>query len=260
MLVPILLQAQKVRTLSETIELRMPSKKHGGTNGAAVTYHSAEGKYYACFAGNSSYPLAVFNEAGKRISKENLEGMIDSRGIWYNDKMNTICGKAHSKKAWYKYTLEDGIPTSQETYTKASHRTSNQSIAAYNTKRDLVYLLSGKFIEVYYEDGQEDKDELIRIYPGITRKDDIADSDKGDNLDSEYNDNVVVYTGMRKAEFGLLNYQKKQIELYNRKNGLLTKILKLPKSVTTYDSFNFSYANGIFWLYNQRLRTWIGYE
>ena len=261
---PFALQAQKVRSLSDVMELKMPKTKkdlNSGTNGSSVIYNPSTRKYYASFAGNATYPLAVFNTQGKRISSENLKGRIDMRGMWYNRKLRTICGKVHGKKGWFRYELSDnGIPTAKEIYIIPSSKSSSQQVAAYNVKKDLVYLLNGQIIKAYNANGKENEDAGLRLHPGITNKDDIDDTNKGRTISSAYNSSVLIYTGIRKAEFGILNYSKKQIELYNKRNGLLTQILKLPQGTKTYDFFNFSYADDLFWLYNQNTRTWIGFE
>ena len=43
-----------------------------GNNGASVAWHPQQKKYYASFAGNATYPLAVFSENGKRLSANDL--------------------------------------------------------------------------------------------------------------------------------------------------------------------------------------------
>ncbi len=261
---PIVLHAQKLRDLNIVLELEMPRTKKDinyGTNGAAVAYNPSQKKYYATFAGNAKYPLAVFNTKGKRISSKKLNCMVDIRGLWYNRKTSMVCGRAHAKKKWFNYKLSaNGIPTGKEFYLSTRTKIANQQMAAYNAKKDLVYFLQGQFIKVYNREGFEEKSKALRLYPGITDKGDIDDTNAGKTLGRTYNSNVLIYTGIKKAEFGILNYQKKQIELYNKKNGLLTRVLKLPKNTQTYKRFNFSYADGLFWLYNQTTRTWIGYE
>src|SRR5258706_8069777 len=97
LMLPFLLNAQLVKTLKKTIELKMPGKVYvsvntgndsmPGTRGAAVIWHPVQKKYYAAFAGNWDYPLAVFNSTGQILSGEELTTKEDLRGLWYNPKL-----------------------------------------------------------------------------------------------------------------------------------------------------------------------------
>ncbi len=75
-----------------------------------------------------------------------------------------------------------------------------------------------------------------------------------------YNNSHLIYTGIAGAEFGVLNYLEKQVELYNAKTGKLSKILKLPEDMQVYGSLNFAYTNGIYWFFDKDERTWLGYK
>src|SRR5215831_11978397 len=71
---------QSPQVLKKVIELKMPktaSDDMPGTRGASVAWHPLQKKYYAVFAGNMDYPLAVFDEKGKRLSDDDLFAYID---------------------------------------------------------------------------------------------------------------------------------------------------------------------------------------
>jgi hypothetical protein len=51
-----------------------------------------------------------------------------------------------------------------------------------------------------------------------------------------------------------------EIEFYDIKNGYLTSRVALPETASGEMSFNFAYANGIYWLFNIELRKWVGYK
>ncbi len=268
---PILLQAQLVKTLKKSIELKMPgivyaSKINGadslpGKRGGAVIWHPLQKKYYAAFAGNESYPLAVFDITGKRLSGEAQTCMVDTRGLWYNPMLKKICGNGYSDIGWFNYTLDSkGIPYEGEIYAAGMNQPGEQCIGVYNSKTDMVCFLSGQNIYMYTADAMQEEDSTLRLNPGISRKEDIDEDDDGEVLIEDYSYNVLIYTGISKAEFGLLNVYEKQVELYNRKTGLLTQKLKLPADIETWPSFNFSYANGIYWAFNQDTRIWTGYK
>ena len=271
LLLPFLLPAQLVKTLKKTIELKMPgivytSKNTGGdslpgTRGGAVAWHPLQKKYYAAFAGNLSYPLAVFDGSGKRLSAEDLTTMVDTRGLWYNATMKKICGNGYKDIGWFSYEPDSkGIPTDYDLYAEGMNQPDNNSIGVFNSSSNMVYFLSGQHIYVYNNEAMQEEDSTIRLYPGINKKEDIEEDDDGEYVGEDYSSNVLVYTGIPKAEFGLLNVSEKQVELYNRKTGLLTQKLKFPADLPTWPAFNFSYSNGTYWAFDQDKRTWTGYK
>ena len=268
---PFLMTAQVVKTLKKTIELKMPgkvfvSKNTGedsipGTRGGAVAWHPVQKKYYAAFAGNWGYPLAVFDITGKLLSDDELTAMEDLRGLWYNPALKTICGNSYSDYGWFSYKINaKGIPEKSEIYAEGMNQPGEQSIGVFNAKSNMVYFLSGQNIYAYNAEAKKEEDSTIRLYPGISKKEDNQLDDDGETLGDDYSYNVLIYTGIPKAEFGLLNAVERQVELYNRKTGLMTQKLKLPADLPTWSGFNFSYANGTYWAFDQETRIWTGYK
>jgi hypothetical protein len=268
---PLFLIAQPVKTLKKNMELKMPVKTYTSQNtgedsfpgkrGAAVVWHPLQKKYYAAFAGNETFPFSVFDISGKRISADDQSCLVDTRGLWYDPVSEKICGNGYSDIGWFYYNLDSkGIPASTTIIAGGLIQPDVQSIGVYNAKSKLVCFLYGPQIYTYNTDGILEDDSATRLYPGISIKENIELANLKDDLDEKYNWNALIYTGIPKAEFGLLNTDEKQIELYNRKTGLLTMILKLPDDAETYTAFNFSYANGFYWLFNQDTRTWSGYK
>ncbi len=234
-----------------------------GTRGAAVVWHPVQKKYYAAFAGNARFPLAVFNEAGRRLSDENLACMYDLRGLWYNTKLKKISGNGYNNIGWFSYTLDlKGIPVSSEVYAAGMNQPEAQSVGTYNAKANQVYFLEGQRIHVYNKEVMLEEDSTVTLYPGLSKKPPVDEEEPAEpsSHSKDYSSTVLVYTGIPKAEFGLLNVVEKQVELYNRKTGFLTQKLKLPADLPTWGAFNFSYANGVYWAFDQGTRTWTGYK
>ncbi len=264
LMLPFLMNAQVVKTLKKTIELTMPKTADDsmpGTRGAAVVWHPIQKKYYVSFAGNEGYPMAVFNSTGKLLSGDDLTTKHDTRGLWYNPSFNKICGNGYSDIGWFSYKLDaKGIPEESEVYTAGKNQPGEQSIGVFNAKSNMVYFLDAQSIYVYNAEAMQEEDSTIRLHPGISKATDIDEDDDGTVLSEDYSYNVLIYTGIPKAEFGLLNVVEKQVELYNRKTGLMTQKLKLPAGLTTWPAFNFSYANGTYWAFDQDTRIWTGYK
>jgi len=100
--------AQTGKPLKKVLELKMPKTVDDdmpGTRGAGVVWHPVQKKYYAVFAGNQGFPLAVFDGTGKRLSDADQAALIDTRGIWYNPNTKMVCGNGYSDNGWFTYQL-----------------------------------------------------------------------------------------------------------------------------------------------------------
>jgi len=261
--ITILVQTQSAaQSLKKVLELKMPKKADDdmpGTRGASVTWHPIQKKYYAVFAGNIDYPLAVFDDKAKRISDDDLTAMIDSRGLWYDPVAKLITGNAYKDYGWFTYKLDSkGLPTDIEILTLEMAQPDDQSVGAYNPAGERVLFVSHSQVYMYDTDG-ELQDSLM-IHWNRKKADGPADDEDAGESPEDYNSTTVVYTGIKGAELGFLNITNKQIELYDIKTGYLTKKLSLPETATPEATFNFSYANGMYWLFNMDLRKWVGYK
>ena len=252
-----LLQAQLKSAPKKVLELKMPKTAGDdmpGTRGASVVWHPVQKKYYAVMAGNAEYPLAVFDVAGKRLSGDDLKAMNDSRGLWYNPDAKEIQGNGYAETGWYKYILDyKGIPESSSITIEGSHQPTEQCVGTFNPVRKEVMFLKENIVSLYSPNGVLSP-EYIEINLGKKK----AEDDPG--ISEEYNNTTVIYTGMKNAELGFLNVEKKQVELYDLVSGFLMQKIKLPEDVPAEYSFNFSYANGIYWLFDIKARTWYGYR
>ncbi len=241
------------QTLKKVLELQMPDGS--GTRGASVVYHITQKKYYASFAGNAVYPMAVFDLKGKRLSSDSLNTQFDTRGLWYNTANQTIYANGYNDAGWMVYELDSkGIPSGILKKFDGIHQPGEQSVGTYNSKTNQVYFLSGRDVVVYNAKTAE----TIKETPLLIK----SDSDEADSslLPEKYNQVSLVFTGLPKAEIGLLNLTDSQIELFDLVTGKQTKQLKLPSDAPKEAMFNFAYANGIYWLFNMDQRKWIGYK
>lgn len=249
-------EGQTTRMLKKNIELQMPDED--GSNGASVVWHPVQKKYYAAFAGNASYPIAVFDAIGKRLSPENLTTQIDVRGLWFNSDEKLIYGNAFKDFGWFSYKLDaKGIPQELTTILPGLNQPSTQSVGAYNVKNRFIYFLNKTKIVAYNSEGKQVEDSTISIMLNIPE--DFKDGDEI-YMEDNYNLTTIIFTGINKSEFGLLNYSKSRIELYDKKTGILSQILKLPEDAISYDWLNFSFTNGIYWLFEKDNRKWVGYK
>lgn len=252
----------KSTQLKKTMELKMPKTADDdapGTRGASVAWHPVQKKYYAVFAGNMAYPLAVFDASGKRLSSDDLAAMIDTRGLWYNPATKLISGNAYNDYGWFTYKLTPkGIPSEYGSVKEGMYQPDAQSVGAYNSAAKRVLFLKGGYVYSYDTDGMPV--DSIGIHFGRAKADGPADGEDLSITPEDYNYTTVVYTGIKGQELGFVNVTNREIELYDMKTGYRTKILSLPLNAVTEQSFNFAYTNGIYWLFNIEKRTWIGYK
>lgn len=245
------------------MELKMPKTAEDdmpGTRGASVVWHPVQKKYYASFAGNMGYPMAVFNVAGKRLSGDETTTQVDTRGLWYDPVKKQVCGNAFSEYGWFSYKINTtGLVGDVKIDLEGKHQPGDQSVGAYNIAKKQVIFLSGSEIWSYNADGTEAENKTT-LHWGLTAKDGIAEDEDVTETPEGYNNTTAVYTGLPNAEIGVLNIVDKQIELYNIKTGFLSKKLKLPEDAPAEASFNFSYTNGMFWLFDMEGRKWICFK
>jgi len=249
--------AQQTATLKKTIELVIPGS--GGSNGASVAWHPVHKKYYASMAGNAGFPFAVFDSKGTRVSDEEMQTLEDVRGLWYNPDSRNIQANCYSDHGWIEYiTDEKGIPTEIKYLLQKKVQPDDQSAGAYDSQNKLVFFLDemGYVAAYQYPEGEQVKE--FPLHLGKTSG--KTDADDNEALYANYNSTALICTGLKKAEIGVLNFSKKQVELYDMTTGYLTRILKLPPDAPSPARLNFSYSNGIVFLFDQTERVWKGYK
>ncbi|MFY7840262.1 MAG: hypothetical protein ACOVP7_08290 [Lacibacter sp.] len=246
----------KTVTASQVLKIKIPS---GGANAASVVYYPKTKKYYAAQAGNMNFPLVIFDEDGAVISDQEQTTMIDVRGLWYNPKTKDLEGNGYNDNGWFSYEMgKNGIPEKVTVKKQGLSQPDANSAGVLNTDDNEVLFLSGLNIVCYNTDGT-DKRKTIQLHFGATSAADDTQLSITD-FENSYNVRSLIYTGTKGAEIGLFNVAKKQVELYDIKTGYLKQMIKVPAEFTIETYFNFSYANGIYWLFDKNERYWYGYR
>ena len=231
-----------------------------GTNGATVCWNPVTKKYYAAFAGNSMYPLAVFDAGGKLLSNTDLTTMQDVRGLWYNPVTKKICGNTYNDAGWFTYTLDaKGIPTDAIITASGMNQPDENSVGAFDPVSKQVYFLDkGKL--VFYSTAKPAPGNTLPIHFGRPKILGPADDENPDNENTNYNQTTAVYAGNNQT--ALLNPMQYKIEVYDNKEGYLQQVYIIPEEDAPMPnrSFNFAYANNTWWLFDIDNRTWVGYR
>lgn len=246
------------RPLKEVAILTMPGEN--GSNGASVVWHPVLKRYFASFAGNAVYPLAIFDATGKRISPDGLETMLDIRGMWYNTVTKMIEANGYNDNGWISYKLDvRGIPEGIKQIKTGQVQPDPQSVGVFDAAKKRVCFLDGRKIVSFSLQGALAADVIELKYKNNPTEQPEGELEDNSKPVAEYNATTLCYTGIVNAEFAVLNYGEIQIELYNRK-GILTKAFKLPEEMPLYTNFNFAYANGIWWMFDKGNRKWVGFK
>ena len=207
------------------------------------------------------YPLAVFDDRGKRLSSEDQTCLIDSRGLWYDPVTKLISGNAYSDYGWFTYKLDaKGMPAEYVSKNEGMNQPDAQSVGAYNPTAKKVLFLYGSQLYMYNRDGKVQDSLLIHWGQKKSAASQAGDGGDASTTPEDYNYTSVIYIGIKGQEIGFLNTNSKQVELYDIQSGYLNKTLSFPDTATTEESFNFAYANSIYWLFDMELRKWVGYK
>jgi hypothetical protein len=252
-------QTQKLRQV-QILEMSGSNKDiMSGINGAAVAWHPQQKKYYSAMAGNEEFPFCVFDVKGKRLSADSLNCNIDLRGLWFNAENNSIQANGFGTTGFFQYHLDGkGLPQLLSTHATGMKQPNIQAVGNYDVAKARIIFLDLDQVTYYDQEGNL-QEEALTIHWGRTKSDPPLESLVA-QTPQEYNITTVIYTGINGAELGFLNADKKQIELYNQKDGFLSKVLKLPEDTPVKLNFNFSFANNIYWLFDTEKRQWYGYR
>ncbi len=184
----------------------------------------------------------------------------DTRGLWYNVQKKELQGNSYNDYGWFRYVVNvKGTPVKTTIFLEGKNQPGDNSVGAFNPTKQQVMFLYGDEIFFYSILGEESGQSLT-INWGRTKKDGVSEEGEEIWTSEDYNSTTVVYTGIKGAELGFINTTDSQIELYNIADGFLTRKLKLPDDASINATFNFAYANGMFWLFNMDERTWTAYK
>ncbi|MFZ5553320.1 MAG: hypothetical protein ACOZCO_09410 [Bacteroidota bacterium] len=213
-----------------------------GNNGCSVFYIPERKLYYTFYAGNSDYPLEIFNDKGKNIYSQPIG--IDARGLWYNPKSKKLEGIAYGKGFFSIELTAEGYPLTPVYINQTVTFAGDQQVACFSPAHGEIYQYSEGVIYTWSRKKLKKKSAVT--ITGLPESPEMINSTS------------LIYTGYKGYEFGLLNWDMKKIYLFD-KSGKYTFAIDLPGSAVTNDVFRFSYANDRVFLYNVDTRTWTGY-
>lgn len=229
------------KTLNLTSSLTLKLSSTSGTNGCAVAYNPKKQLYYTAIAGNSGFPLEIFNSNGQHLYTTTT--MCDSRGMWMS-KGKLYAVTAGENASIYEYTLnKTGYPTSSTLVTEINKPDFN-SCSSINKK--YLYFRKGELVYNYSLKTNSLSTDIKLEYPN--------------GIFNNINTYCVIHTGKKGYEIGILDYVKKKVLLFNIKTGILSATCNLPYTAICDANFGFSYCNDYIWLYDKNNKEWKGYK
>jgi len=238
--VSIIAFAQPISNPTHTITLTIT--QGDGTNGASVAHNPSKNIYYCAIAGNTAYPLEAFSKS------ENIyQGTIgfDARGLWYNEKENTIEGNNYDGQGIYSIPLDGkGLPSGEAEYKYAGGQPEAQAVGVYDAATGTI---------LYFDIANE---QIIR-YKRTSGKPGKPLTLKGCPADYENISSAMIYTGQKGYEFGIFDFMDAKVYFFDKK-GNYTATSTMGDDAPYNDLFNFSYANGYVFLFDTGMKEWLG--
>lgn len=217
-----------------------------GRNGTAVVYNPDDDIYYAAFAGNADFPIAVFRSNGSKIMETRIGN--DIRGLWWNEKSGTLEANCYGETGWVQIGLDpQGLPgEGNRILVGGSNQPFGQAVGVFDPKRKEVLFYENGIILGYRAKNGEPSKKITRLR-----------IPKGAGSLNEYS---LMFTGKKGKELMLIDSRSAKAFLFDRKTGAHSGTVSLPSSAYVEPRFNVSYANNYLFLFNIEERIWTGYQ
>jgi len=219
----------------------------GTTYRSGVAYNPKFNLYYSVNSGSSSYSIETFDSAGKSLNSA-TQG-FDFRGLWWNPTKDQLEGNGYYDKGIFVKNLSssNGYPASSGTVKFTGQRQPGyHSCGQFNPNdSEIIYYASGN-IYTYHWSNATPKDTIaITNLPVAT---------------SNLNETSIAYTGCYGMEVALYDYVNRRVYLVNLANGAYKATCQLPSAAPNPKHQRMSYANNLFWVFNESTRTWHSYR
>jgi hypothetical protein len=245
-------QLQQGRMLLKVAEL--PMGPVSAVDGACVTWHPVQKKYYAGMIGGPNELMRIFNEKGELV--DSCTTLANLRGLWYNPIKKMLEGNAIEHTGWFNYQLnKKGVPEKiVPVFTRAAvgHE---QSVGAYLNIDSLGTVAFLFDISVHFFDAAEGVFISAVTLPELYGEPTYEKNEAG----LTHTAYVVLATGMPEAELAFINVYKRRIDFIKLGKGY-SHSLTIPQQQPVYGAFNTAFANGILWMYDQQKKVWNGYQ
>jgi hypothetical protein len=234
--------AQCVATSAE-LDLTLTTTSGGTNNRSGVVFDPIRSRYYSVNAGSADYPVETYDASGTLLSS--VPQGFDYRGAWWNPALSQFEGNGFANLGIFVQNVDPvtGHALGSGTVIFNGNQPNAQSVG----------------------DLDHDANEIIYYFSGAVHRYDRATNALLGTLPlsglpvpfASLNSNSVIYTGCVGSEIGVYNFQDRRLLFIDKATGAFSGECQLPPNAPPRSSFGMSFANGLFWLYNDG--QWFGY-
>ena len=217
--------------------------QEGTNNRSGVVFNPLLGRYYSVNAGSSGYPLETYDEGGTLLNS--VASGFDYRGAWWNPALSQFEGNGFDNAGIFVQNIDPvtGYALGTGTVVLNAAQPNAQSVGDLDTDADEIIYYSEGAIHRYARASNV----FLGTYPitGLPVP------------TSSLNSNSVVYTGCPGSEIGVYDHENRRVLFVNKTTGAFSAQCQLPLNAPPRSTFGMSFANGLFWLFDNN--QWQGY-
>lgn len=217
-----------------------------GTNACGITYIPGPNVYVTAIAGNTGFPLEVFDREGNTLSSQEVG--LDLRGLWYNPGTKSLEANCYGDGGWFSMAVDaKGIPQGDWTpIIQGMFQRDEQAALSFVASKKVLVTLGESFFSFWKRSSKKPKEKAAYFHgtPGDT--------------DWYLNPHVAAYTGNNDYPLAVLELNACQILYFDLKGKYLgaTKVDNCPEM----DGFRFGFANRHAFIYDEVDRIWRAYR
>ncbi|WP_010230322.1 HYR domain-containing protein [Gillisia marina] len=211
-----------------TLQLESVSSASGIPS--AISYNPGLVRYYSVNAGNQNFSISCYDGTTGAFISTTTAG-FDYRGSWWNPFTNQSEGNGFSSGGIIVTNLDGDCPDGTVTSLLPANQPNRQSNGDFNyDTNEIVYYNSGRITRVDRTTGTTLGTITLSATPESTN----------------YALYSIGYTGVERLEYALFDKSTDSVHLYN----LEGEFQGTSSIGISSNDFNFSYENGLAWIYN----------
>lgn len=209
-----------------------------------VTYNPLRNVYYWNAGGFASNPVATYSANGGNTIAVGM-GNQDWRGLWWNSNTNVLEGNCFNSIGIFSVSTDpvSGHALNGSNIIAPNNQPGTQSGGQYDAGTDQV---------IYYN--------TLNIYKYSRSSGNLINTIPISGLPGgigSLNSNGF-YTGINGMEYALYDYTNRRAYFINYTTGVYVSTVQFPLSAGAPSSFGISYANGLFFIYDNT--NWVGFR
>lgn len=219
----------------------------GTTFRSGVAYNPNFDLLYSVNSGSSSYNIETFDPQGNPLNST-AQG-FDFRGLWWNPTLNSLEGNGYNTNGIFVEDLggATGYPLGTGTVVfPGMNQPFAHSCGQFDpVNNQILYYYNGAIHRYSRSTGGLLGTTPISGLPVAT---------------SNLNTTSIAYTGCPGQEVGVYDYVNRRVYLISLATGAYVATSQLPADAPTPTNQRMSYANDLFWIFNESTLVWHSYE